>query len=72
MADFVHHDILHIGEHEGSYRAWWSQLRVEVYGLGRKSVSVRWKESSVPVKTQGEGINFLLLDDGHGIDVSIN
>ena len=23
---------VHIGPHEGSYRPWWSEMRVEVYG----------------------------------------
>jgi alpha-glucosidase len=64
--------LVHIGEHEGRYRAWWSKLRVEVYGLDRKGVSVHWKDSSIPSTRQGEAIDFVLPDDGQGIDLSIN
>jgi alpha-glucosidase len=63
---------LHIGAHEGRYRAWWSELNVEVYGLGQNVSRVQWKDRSAPLTRQGESLDFLLPDDGNGIDASIN
>jgi alpha-glucosidase len=49
----VEHDTLHVhlGPHQGKYKAWWSEITVEVYGwpasagdakLAGKAVSARW------------------------------
>jgi alpha-glucosidase len=63
---------LHIGEHEGSYHAWWSQVRVEVYGVASKAMTVKTKEGSVPAKRQGEAVEFTVADDGHGMEINVN
>jgi alpha-glucosidase len=63
---------LHLGSHEGSYPAWWSQLQIEVYGLGQDRKAVHLKGSSVPAKLRDKVLTFSLADDGRGADLTID
>jgi alpha-glucosidase len=46
----VDHTGLHVqvGSHQGSYRAWWSQITIEVHG---------WKASNVHAELAGKDVN---------------
>jgi len=64
---------IHIGAHEGSYPAWWKQMRVEVYGSSAQSATVSGREGrrSVAVARDGQAVAFDVDDDGRGIDVDL-
>jgi alpha-glucosidase len=49
---------LHIGAQEGSYPAWWKQVRVQVYG---------WKSSHVQAELDGKPVSGAKYDAGHGM-----
>ncbi|HUA92831.1 MAG TPA: TIM-barrel domain-containing protein [Terracidiphilus sp.] len=68
-ADGLH---LHVGAHEGSYPAWWKEIRAEVYGWKAQKgvVSVKSRNISAPVSSAGQSVRFLLPDDGKGIDAT--
>ena len=63
---------LHVGAHEGSYPAWWKEIRAEVYGWkAQKSVvSVKSRNISVPVSNAGQSVSFVLSDDGKGVEAT--
>jgi alpha-glucosidase len=63
---------LHLGSHEGSYPAWWSQLQIEVYGLGQDRKVVHLKGNSVPAKLRDRVLTFSLADDGRGTDLTVD
>jgi alpha-glucosidase len=64
---------LHIGAHEGSYAAWWKQIRVEVYGSGAQSAAVLTAggRRSVAVASNEHAVTFDVDDDGKGFDVEL-
>jgi alpha-glucosidase len=64
---------IHIGQHEGSYKAWWQEIKVEVYGLeasdGRaklagKTVKAIWNKASrswqMTIPDSGDGMELTL------------
>jgi alpha-glucosidase len=66
---------LHIGSHEGSYKPWWSQLKIEVYGWDSSDSSLisngtvqRHEEINDP---QHHRLTFTIADDGGGADLEI-
>lgn len=63
---------LHLGSHQGSFPAWWSQLQIEVYGLGQDHKVVRRNGGSIPAATRDTALVFLLPDDGQGTDLTID
>ncbi len=69
-ADGLH---LHVGAHEGSYPAWWKDIRTEVYGWKpqKGEVSANSKDASVPVSRAAQSFSFILPDDGKGIAVTV-
>lgn len=63
---------LHIGAHQGTYPAWWSQLKFEVFGLNFTAPKA-WVDSRTPVgaTVQNNVVEFTLPDDGKGLDLTI-
>jgi hypothetical protein len=47
-------------------------VRVEVYGLAVKSMTVKTKDRALPAKRQGDALEFTVPDDGHGVDLTLN
>jgi alpha-glucosidase len=64
---------LSIGSHEGSYPAWWQQVRVEIYGFTPKlgEVFVNTKKISAHINTEPQSLGFVIDDDGHGEGIEI-
>jgi alpha-glucosidase len=62
-----------IGQHLGSYPAWWKEIHAEIYGWtptqGR--VFVQDKEVPVHMDHEAQSIGFVIADDGHGADVEV-
>jgi alpha-glucosidase len=70
-ADGLH---LHVSAHEGSYPAWWKEIRAEVYGWGpqQKRVTLNGKEAGrAIIKTLPQGISVTFADDGKGEDLQL-
>jgi alpha-glucosidase len=68
-ADGLH---LHVGAHEGSYPAWWKDIRAEIYGwTPRKGVvTLNSQNASAPVSRTAQSISFVFEDDGKGIEAT--
>jgi alpha-glucosidase len=62
---------LHVGAHEGTFRPWWSQLQVEVFGMTLIAPNVEWRNQRVDSKLIGPALTAVLPDDGKGFDVRI-
>jgi alpha-glucosidase len=64
---------IHISAHEGSYAAWWKQLRVEVYGSGAPSATMiaGGRRRSIAVARDAHAVAFDVEDDGKGIDLEL-
>jgi alpha-glucosidase len=62
-----------IGPHEGSYPAWWKEMRVEMFGvmphLGE--VLVNGKKTSPNMDVQHQMISFALEDEGKGAVIEV-
>ena len=65
---------LKIGPHEGSYSAWWKEIRVEVYGLTPKDgvVTIDSKKVALNMNRGTNCANFLIPDDGKGTEIEIH
>jgi alpha-glucosidase len=66
---------VHIGEHEGAFRPWWTQIQLEVYGwdspnaeVGSGSATSKYKTSVDPVR---HVLTLEIPDDIHGGDLEI-
>jgi len=59
---------LKIGAHQGSYLAWWKQIRVEIYGWKPGKGIVLANSKSVPLTREAHGIVFTVADDGKGVE----
>jgi alpha-glucosidase len=64
---------LDISRHEGSYSAWWRQIRVEIYGWTPKASRIVVNSQSVPVEIRrgSASTSFLIDDDGNGEVVKV-
>jgi alpha-glucosidase len=62
-----------IGSHEGSYPAWWKQIRVEVYGWTPKQgeVFIAGGANATPIDRRPQSIGFTISDDGKGTEVQL-
>jgi alpha-glucosidase len=71
---FVEHNTLHVhlGSHQGSYKAWWSEIAIEIYG---------WPASAGEAKLAGERLRTtwnstnhawqaMVPDSGRGLDIT--
>ena len=65
---------LHVGRHEGTYKPWWKELQVEVFGMSSGSPRVLGTGGS-PLKAiadpQHHSISFVIADDGRGDDLEL-
>jgi alpha-glucosidase len=67
---------LHIGPHQGSYRAWWSELRVEIFGQNSNATykvaggTVESGQATLDVAHQL--VSVTIPDDGRGSDLEIS
>jgi alpha-glucosidase len=65
---------VHIGEHQGTYPAWWKQIHVEVYGFTSTSPTVKIQGdpgSPIPITHSGQALAFTIPDNGKGVDLDI-
>jgi alpha-glucosidase len=64
---------LTIGAHEGSYPAWWKEVRVEVYGWSPKHDAVRVDSKPSPARIEHEtqSIHFTVADSGKGMEIDL-
>jgi alpha-glucosidase len=62
---------LHVGRHEGSYKPWWDELRVEVYGQSAQAYALSSGTESAIDREQHRVI-FELADDGQGREIEIS
>ncbi len=53
---------VHVGPHQGSYRAWWSEITIEVYG---------WSASEVHAKLAGKAVNATWNNATHSWQVTV-
>lgn len=64
---------LEIGAHEGSYPAWWKEIRAEVYGWTptQTEIFVNRKEVSAHVDRNQQSTDFVIADDGKGAEIDM-
>jgi alpha-glucosidase len=67
---------LHIGAHEGSYHPWWSELRIEVYGVDanasyRSLAGGKDLGAAIPDPAH-HSISVMIPDNGSGTDLEIS
>jgi alpha-glucosidase len=64
---------LNISPHEGSYPAWWKDIRAEIYGWTPKSgeLQVNGKPNITPPIRQAQGAQFVIADNGKGMLVEL-
>ena len=60
---------VHIGAHEGSYPAWWKEIRVEIYGASGSTAQVASRE--VPLTRSGNQLSLTVPDPGQGLDLDL-
>jgi alpha-glucosidase len=67
---------LHIGPHQGSYRSWWSELRVEVYGQNSnanyKLAGSKFDSGKAILDAAHQMVSVTIPDDGRGSDLEIS
>ncbi|MGP8250527.1 MAG: TIM-barrel domain-containing protein [Terracidiphilus sp.] len=61
---------LTISPHQGSYPAWWKQIRAEVYGWKPEKGTALVNSKLVPLSRGAHGIVFTVADDGKGIEAT--
>ncbi len=64
---------LTVSPHMGSYPAWWKEIHAEVYGLTPTQGKVFVQDREIPVHMDHEAqdIGFVVVDDGHGLEVEV-
>jgi alpha-glucosidase len=64
---------LNISPHEGSYPAWWKEIRAEIYGWTPKSgdLLVNGKPIAEHASLQAQEVQFVIADDGKGMTVEL-
>jgi alpha-glucosidase len=64
---------LKIGPHEGSYPAWWKEIRVEIYGVTPKQseLLVNSKRIAQGIEVIRNGAEFVIPDDGKGAEIEL-
>jgi alpha-glucosidase len=69
-SDGIH---LTIGPHEGSYPAWWKDIRIEIYGMTPKrgDLLINSKRTGQAIEVNPNGASFVIVDDGEGADIEM-
>ena len=69
-ADSLH---LKIGAHEGSYPAWWKEIRIEVYGWKHLSLQLAVNGKRIPQSPdqQAHSTSFIIADEGRGANIEL-
>jgi alpha-glucosidase len=64
---------IHLGAHEGSYPAWWKEIRVEVYGASATTGTAvaGGSRQAIQLSKSGQAVVFTLVDDGKGAEVEL-
>ena len=65
---------LHISPHEGSYPAWWKEIRVEIYGWDQlhDRVVINGKaETQTAIVPLPHGISLTFVDEGKGENLQL-
>jgi alpha-glucosidase len=65
---------LRIGQHEGTYKPWWKELQIEVYGMSAGSPRVldtHGAHLKAIADSQQHSISFAIADDGRGSDLEL-
>ena len=57
---------LHVGEHKGSYPAWWQQIRVEIYGWSPRKRTAQLNGRSTEVEITTGKVALTIPDGGRG------
>ena len=62
---------VNIGPHQGSYPAWWKQIRVEVYGWQPEqgAVLINSGQQRAQMSREAERVTVVFSDDGKGMQV---
>ena len=60
---------LNVGPHEGSYPAWWQEIRAEIYGWkpDQGAVFINSSPAPAPLTREPERVIFVFSDDGKGV-----
>jgi alpha-glucosidase len=59
---------LTVSAHQGSYNAWWKQIRAEIYGWQPEKGTVVVNAKPVPLSREAHAVVFTLPDDGKGLE----
>ena len=62
---------VHLGAREGSYRPWWSELAVEVFGLSNGAPQVTEGGKAVHAAAAGRAVRFTVDDTGRPRDFTV-
>jgi alpha-glucosidase len=64
---------LKISPHEGTYPAWWKEIRAEIYGWSptEGKILVNAKAVSLRIDRQAQSIGFTIADDGNGVEIEV-
>ncbi len=62
---------LTIGAHQGSYPAWWKDIRAEVYGWSPQKGTVLVNSKPVQLSREAHGFVFTVADDGKGVEAVV-
>ena len=63
---------LHIGAHEGSYKPWWTQLSVELYGQDMAASYRSSTGTEAVLDSEHHRIVFAVADDGRGKEIEVS
>ncbi len=61
--------LLNVSPHQGSYPAWWTQIRAEVYGwkANKGVVLINSGQVQAPMNSEADRVSFVFSDDGKGV-----
>ncbi|HKO12189.1 MAG TPA: glycoside hydrolase family 31 protein [Acidobacteriaceae bacterium] len=62
---------VHIGAHEGSYPAWWHEIRVDVYGWESAKPVAHLQDRDLAITRSEHMMSFTVPDNGKGLDVEL-
>jgi alpha-glucosidase len=65
---------IHIGAHQGSYPAWWKEIRAEVYGSSATAARIIGSGAPIPIPIDHSvgSVSFTIPDDDRGLDIDLH